>query len=85
MAQKLCDEKSEYANKLIRQYVPKKPNFDDFNNQYLTDIQHKTNRRPRENLSFDSPKGNFQNNFRKTILGTSSHKLILNLAVINNR
>ncbi len=52
---------SEYTNKLIRQYVPKKSNFDDFNNQCLIDIQYKINRRPREKLSFDSPKDLFFN------------------------
>ena len=52
---------SEYTNKLIRQYVPKKSNFDDFNCQSLIDIQYKINRRPRENLSFDSPKDIFFN------------------------
>ena len=52
---------SEYTNKLIRQYVPKKSNFDNFDNQYLSDIHHKINRRPRENLSFDSPKSIFYN------------------------
>ena len=52
---------SEYTNKLIRQYVPKKSNFDDFNNQCLIDIQYKINRGPREKLSFDSPKDLFFN------------------------
>ena len=52
---------SEYTNKLIRQYVPKKSNFDDFNIQCLIDIQYKINRRPREKLSFDSPKDLFFN------------------------
>lgn len=52
---------SEYTNKLIRQYVPKKSNFDDFNDQCLIDIQYKINRRPRERLSFDSPKDLFFN------------------------
>jgi len=52
---------SEYTNKLISQYVPKKSNFDDFNSKCLIDIQYKINRRPRENLSFDSPKDIFFN------------------------
>jgi IS30 family transposase len=52
---------SEYTNKLIRQYIPKKSNFDDFDNDYLADIQHKINRRPREKLDFEIPTKLFYN------------------------
>lgn len=44
---------SEYTNKLIRQYVPKKSVFDHYTNEYIADVQYKINRRPRENLDFE--------------------------------
>lgn len=50
---------SEYTNKLIRQYVPKKTSFKTYSEEYLTDIQHKINRRPRENLNFENPRDVF--------------------------
>ena len=46
----------ENANKLIRKYIPKKSNFDDFSDKRIAQIQKKLNRRPREKLNFDSPK-----------------------------
>lgn len=52
---------SEYTNKLVRQYIPKKSVFDSFENQQITDIQHKINRRPREKLKFKNPKDIFYN------------------------
>ncbi|MDY2623128.1 MAG: hypothetical protein SOV62_01360, partial [Alloprevotella sp.] len=36
----------ENANKLIRKYIPKKANFDDFNTKQIANIQKKINRRP---------------------------------------
>ena len=45
----------ENANKLIRKYIPKKANFDDFSNLKISSIQKKLNRRPREKLNFKSP------------------------------
>lgn len=47
---------NEYTNKLIRQYIPKKQPFENYNNQYIKEIQFKLNRRPREKLNFYSPK-----------------------------
>ncbi len=52
---------NEYTNKLIRQYIPKKSSFEDFNDNYITDVQFKINRRPREKLDFRSPKDIFFN------------------------
>ena len=46
----------ENANKLIRKYIPKKSNFDDFSDKRIMEIQKKLNRRPREKINFDSPK-----------------------------
>ena len=46
-------------NKLIRKYIPKKSNFDDFSDKRIMEIQKKLNRRPREKINFDSPKQRF--------------------------
>jgi IS30 family transposase len=46
----------ENTNKLIRQYIPKKANFNNINEQQIKEIQHKINNRPRKNLTFYSPK-----------------------------
>ena len=53
----------ENANKLIRKYIPKKANFNDFTDAYIKKVQYKLNRRPREKLNFDSPKDCFFRNF----------------------
>lgn len=53
----------ENANKLIRKYIPKKSNFDDFNNKRIMKIQKKLNRRPREKLNFNTPVKCFFNTF----------------------
>ena len=37
----------ENANKLIRKYIPKKANFNDFTEAYIKKVQYKLNRRPR--------------------------------------
>jgi len=50
---------NEYTNKLIRQYIPKGTDFDKITQKQLTEIQHKINRRPRENLNFETPKDLF--------------------------
>ena len=49
----------ENANKLIRKYIPKKSNFNDFSDKRIMEIQKKLNRRPREKINFDSPKQRF--------------------------
>lgn len=46
---------SEYSNKLVRQYIPKKSNFDEFNDKYIKQVQLKINRRPRKALDFKNP------------------------------
>lgn len=53
----------ENANKLIRRYIPKKANFNDFSDRKIMEIQKKINRRPREKLNFDTPKYKFFENF----------------------
>ena len=52
---------SEFTNKLVRQYIPKKSIFETYNNQEIKEIQHKINRRPRKNLNYDNPKNLFYN------------------------
>jgi len=54
---------NEYSNKLIRQYVTKKSNFDDLNNEDILTIIHKLNNRPRKLLNFDNPNTVFFNGF----------------------
>jgi IS30 family transposase len=51
----------ENANKLIRQYIPKDSNLNDYSENQLTEIQHKINNRPREKLHFETPKDIFYN------------------------
>ncbi len=51
----------EYTNKLIRQYIPKKSNFNEFNELKIKQIQAKINARPREKLEFDNPMKIFYN------------------------
>lgn len=50
---------NEYTNKLIRQYVPKKTDLNKYDDSYLSEIQYKINRRPREKLNFETPKNQF--------------------------
>lgn len=52
---------NEYTNKLIRQYIPKKSEFENLDDKYIAEIQYKINRRPRKKLDFDSPKNQFFN------------------------
>ena len=49
----------ENTDKLIRQYIPKKANFDDFTDRKIAMIQKKINRRPRQKLNFQTPKCEF--------------------------
>ena len=49
----------EHENKLIRQYIPKKANFDDFSDQYVRNVGRKLNLRPRKKLGFSTPKDEF--------------------------
>ncbi len=51
----------EHFNKLLRQYIPKGANFDDFSDEQLKWIQKELNLRPREKLNFDCPKNAFFN------------------------
>jgi IS30 family transposase len=46
---------NEYSNKLIRQYIPKKSNLDDYDNMNIWRIIDKLNNRPRKLLGFLKP------------------------------
>ncbi len=52
---------NEYTNKLIRQYIPKKSKFDSLTDMQITEIQYKLNRRPRKNLTYETPVNLFIN------------------------
>ncbi|MDO4224309.1 MAG: IS30 family transposase [Bergeyella zoohelcum] len=56
---------NEYTNKLIRQYLPKKSNLKNFDNQYIKDITIRLNNRPRKKLNFDTPQNVFLSIFAK--------------------
>ena len=49
----------ENTNKLIRQYIPKQANFDDFTDKKIASIRKKINSRPRQKLKFETPKAEF--------------------------
>ncbi|KAA6305443.1 hypothetical protein EZS27_042905, partial [termite gut metagenome] len=46
---------NEYINGLIRQYIPKGANFNLYSEGDITLIQNKINKRPRNNLNFQTP------------------------------
>jgi len=60
---------SEYSNKLIRQYVPKKSSFNEFSIDYLNHVNIKLNNRPRKILNFDSPLNVFFRELKSVALG----------------
>ena len=60
---------SEYSNKLIRQYIPKKSDFDDFSTDYLNLVNIKINNRPRKLLNFISPLKVFISELSNVALG----------------
>ena len=49
----------EHENKLIRQYIPKKSNFNDFSDQFIINVGRKLNLRPRKKLNYSNPKTEF--------------------------
>jgi IS30 family transposase len=54
---------NEYSNKLIRQYIPKKSDFNDYNTMDILTINNKLNNRPGKLLNFEKPINVFFNNF----------------------
>jgi IS30 family transposase len=53
---------NENTNGLIRQYIPKKSDFNDYSVDDIIEIQEKLNNRPRKTLEFDSPIQNLTKN-----------------------
>ena len=53
----------ENFNKLLRQYIPKKADFEDFKQQDIMTFQKEINERPREKLNFATPKNEFYSHF----------------------
>lgn len=51
----------ENMNMLIRQYIPKDTIFKELSDDYIKNVQHKINRRPREKLDFSTPTKEFFN------------------------
>jgi len=49
----------ENVNKLIRQCIPKKSNFNDFSDEYIRNVGRKLNLRPRKRLGFSTTKNGF--------------------------
>ena len=58
---------NEYTNKLIRQYIPKKTDFDTVSNQDINKIIMLLNSRPRKKLNYKSPGTVFLNNFEDKV------------------
>lgn len=58
---------NEYTNRLIRQYIPKKTDFNDVNDQQIKIITMKLNSRPRKKLDFKSPGIVFFNSFNPIV------------------
>ena len=46
---------NENLNGLIRQYIPKKSNFDDYTDEEIKTIQDKLNNRPRKRYNYETP------------------------------
>ena len=58
---------NENTNKLIRQYIPKKSSFTDFDQNYINLINLKLNKRPRKKLNFNSPLWIYLTNFKNSV------------------
>ena len=58
---------NEYNNKLIRQYLPKKTDFNTINNNTINMIINKLNNRPRKLLGYKSPNEVFLSNFNHVV------------------
>lgn len=60
----------ENSNKLIRQYIPKGANFNDFTQERINNIAKKLNNRPRKKLGFSTPKREFFKNIANFALAS---------------
>jgi IS30 family transposase len=46
---------NENHNRLVRQYIPKKTDFETIDNKYVEYVQNKINNRPRKKMGFLTP------------------------------
>jgi IS30 family transposase len=53
----------ENTNKLIRQYIPKRTNFNTLSDKYIQQVENKINNRPRKILNFQKPADVFFKHF----------------------
>ena len=53
----------ENTNKLIRQYIPKATDISMITDNYITKVQKKINRRPREKLNYSTPVKEFYKHY----------------------
>lgn len=60
----------ENSNKLIRQYIPKGANFNDYTQERINNIAKKLNNRPRKKLGFSTPKREFFKNIANFALAS---------------
>jgi len=58
---------SEYTNKLVRQYIPKKASFENITDMEINEITMKINKRPRKKLGFKNPLYVFLSSFNKNV------------------
>jgi len=58
---------NENTNKLIRQYIPKKSSFVDYDQYYINLITLKLNKRPRKKLNYNSPLWIYLTNFKNSV------------------
>ena len=58
---------SEYTNKLVRQYIPKKTSFEDITDMEINQINMKINKRPRKKLGYKNPLFVFLSSFNKNV------------------
>lgn len=56
---------NENLNGLIRQYIPKKSDFEQYTDQQVQEIENKLNARPRKRLNYESPKFVLEQNLKK--------------------
>ena len=58
---------NEHTNGLIRQYIPKKSEFENISKEEIVTIQNKLNHRPRKSLEFKTPFEVFMTAFSKAM------------------
>ncbi len=60
----------ENTNKLIRQYIPKKANFNHYSPKFVRNVGRKLNNRPRKKLNYSTPKQEFFKQINKFALAS---------------